>query len=210
MYVPAAFALTDDETAAALRRGGFAHLVTGGDADLHSTSLPLLYHRERHSLVGHVARANPHWRAGDGAPSVAIFAGVHGYVSPRWYPATASTTRMAPTWNYETLTVHGRLVVHDDTDWLLGHVTALTDEHEGGREQPWRVDEVAEASVTAMLRAIVGVEVTIDRVVGKAKLSQNQPEPNRRAVIERLAASAAPEDHALARRMGAAARPGPR
>lgn len=202
MYIPAAFALTADETEAALRRGGFAHLVTAGPGGLLTTPLPLLYDAGRHALVGHVARANPHWREGAGAESVAIFSGVHGYVSPRYYPATAAMSRMAPTWNYETLTVHGRLVVHDDPSWLRAHVTALTDEHERGRDEPWRVSEVADENVTAMLGAIVGLELTIERVEGKAKLSQNQPEPNRQAVIDGLGSSGSAGDRALARRMG--------
>ncbi|MGW0176497.1 FMN-binding negative transcriptional regulator [Rhodococcus sp. NPDC003322] len=203
MYTPAAFALTEDETASALRRGGFAHLVSAGPGGLLTTSLPLLYDESRHAMVGHMARANPHWRDGADAQTVAIFSGVHGYVSPRYYPATAPTTRMAPTWNYEILTVHGRLVVHDDPDWLRTHVTAMTEEHERGRDKPWRVTEVEEENVTAMLRAIVGLELPIERVEAKAKLSQNQPDRNRQAVIDALAVSDDPGDHALAHRMTA-------
>lgn len=203
MYIPAAFALTEDETEAALRRGGFAHLVTVGSGGLLTTPLPLLYDESRHALVGHVARANPHWREGAGAESVAIFSGAHGYVSPRYYPDTAATSRMAPTWNYEVLTVHGTLVVHDDVDWLREHVTALTGEHESDRDDPWGVTEVAEENVTAMLRAIVGLELMIERVEGKAKLSQNQPERNRRSLIDALAASDSQGDHSLSHRMTA-------
>ncbi|CRK51295.1 Transcriptional regulator [Rhodococcus sp. RD6.2] len=201
MYVPTAFALTEDETVDALRRGGFAHLVTATAAGLLTTPLPMLYDEERHRLVGHVSRANPHWRGGNGGQSVAIFSGADGYVSPRWYPEDASRTRMAPTWNYEVLTVHGRLVVHDDVEWVRANVTALTAAHEQDRDEPWRIDEVAARDVDSMLRAIVGVEVVIERAVGKAKLSQNQPDRNRRAVIDGLERSASPGDRTLADRM---------
>lgn len=201
MYVPAPFALTADDTATALGRGGFAHLVTAGPGGLLTTSLPLLHDAVGRRLLGHVSRANPHWRDADGRESVALFTGVDGYVSPRWYPPEASRTRMAPTWNYEVVTVHGRLAIHDDVDWLRGHVLALTEAHERDREQPWSVDEVDAGDVEVMLRAIVGVELVIDRVEGKAKLSQNQPESTRAAVIDTLSGSGSPADRALAERM---------
>ena len=63
MYIPRKFALSDDETTAALAEAGFALLVTHDEAGMMVTPLPMLYDESRHSLVGHVARPNPHWRA---------------------------------------------------------------------------------------------------------------------------------------------------
>ena len=131
MYIPRKFALTDEQTAAALAAVEFAQLVSHDPSGLLVTPLPLMYDEADHSLVGHVSRANPHWHA-DGAESVAIFAGPHTYISPGFYATKNETGKVVPTWNYEILNVYGRLVIHDDPDWLLDLVTKLTERHEAG------------------------------------------------------------------------------
>jgi len=200
MYIPRKFALSDDETQAALAQAGFAHLVTTGSTGLMVTPLPLIYDESQHSLVGHVARANPHWHA-DGAESVAIFTGPQAYISPSWYATKAESGKVVPTWNYEVLHVYGRLVVHDDPDWVRNLVTTLTDHHEGRRSAPWQVADAPESFTRSQLRAIVGVELVISRVEGKAKMSQNQPERNRSGVVAGLKDSDAPQDHLVADRV---------
>jgi len=202
VYLPPKFAPSADDTAAALARAGFAQLVTRAPSGLIVTPLPLLYDRDRHALVGHVARANPHWHA-DGHESVAIFTGAQGYVSPNLYATKAETGKVVPTWNYEVLNVYGRLVAHDDADWVLNLVTMLTNRHEQGRAQPWQVTDAPENYTRAQLRAIVGIELTITKVEGKAKMSQNQPERNRTGVVAGLKQSDAPGDQLVADRVDA-------
>ena len=202
MYIPRQFALSDEETAAALGEAGFAHLVTQDPSGLMVTPLPLLYDADRHSLIGHVSRANPHWKA-DGCESVAIFSGPHAYISPSFYATKTETGKVVPTWNYELLNVYGRLVAHDDADWVLDLVTMLTNRHEQGRAQPWQVTDAPESYTRAQLRAIVGVELVIAKVEGKAKMSQNQPERNRTGVVAGLKESDAPGDQLVADRVEA-------
>lgn len=185
MYVPPKFAMTPDETAAALAAAGFAHLVSHTPDGLIVTPLPLMYDPATHALIGHVARANPHALAA-GAESVATFAGPQAYVSPGFYATKAETGKVVPTWNYDVLAVSGRLVVHDDPDWVLDLVTRLTARHEGGRDQPWQVSDAPEPFVAGQLKAIVGVSLPVDRVEGKAKMSQNQPDRNRDGVVDGL------------------------
>jgi transcriptional regulator len=199
MYIPRQFALSGDETEAALTQAGFAHLVTHDPSGFLVTPLPLLY--EGHSLVGHVSRANRHWQA-DGRESVAIFSGAQAYISPGFYPTKAETGEVVPTWNYDVLTVYGQLVAHDDPDWVLGLVTRLTDRHEQNRAEPWQVTDAPASYTRAQLRAIVGVELVISKVEGKAKMSQNQPERNRIGVIAGLKDSAAQSDQLVADRVG--------
>jgi transcriptional regulator len=198
MYIPRQFALTDDDTEAVLTHGGFAHLVTHAASGFLVTPLPLLY--DGHSLVGHVSRANPHWQA-DGHESVAIFSGAQAYISPSFYPTKAETGKVVPTWNYDVLTVYGRLVAHDDPDWVLGLVTRLTNQHEQNRTEPWRVSDAPASYTRSQLRAIVGVELMISKVEGKAKMSQNQPERNRTGVTAGLKRSAAQSDQLVADRV---------
>ncbi len=200
MYVPPKFALTDAETGAALERGGFAQLVTHTGDGLVVTPLPLLYDRDRHSLVGHVARANPHWKAAGGA-TVAIFCGPQAYISPSFYATKAETGKVVPTWNYDVLTVHGQLIAHDDAEWLHDLVHKLTEQHERGRSAPWQVSDAPESYIAGQLKGIVGVEVSISSVEGKAKMSQNQPDRNRGGVVAGLRQSPEPGDHAVAERV---------
>jgi transcriptional regulator len=200
MYIPPKFALSEAETHAVLAQAGFAHLVTHTGDGMLVTPLPLLYDADRHSLIGHVARANPHWHAVD-APSVAIFSGPQAYISPAFYATKRETGKVVPTWNYDVLTVHGTLRAHDDTDWLRELVTALTDQHERDRQAPWQVGDAPELYVAGQLKGIVGVELVISSVEGKAKMSQNQPDRNRDGVVSGLRESAAPGDHAVAARV---------
>ncbi len=97
---------------------------------------------------------------------------------------------MVPTWNYDVLAAYGRLTVHDDPAWVLALVTALTDRHERNRPQPWHVTDAPEPYVRGQLNAIVGMELVIDRIEAKAKMSQNQTARNRSGVVAGLADSA--------------------
>ncbi len=200
MYIPRKFALTDEQTAAALAAAEFAHLVSHTPSGLLVTPLPLMY--DGRCLVGHVSRANPHWHA-DGAESVAVFAGPHAYISPSLYATKAETGKVVPTWNYETLNVHGHLVIHDDPDWLLDLVTRLTERHEAGGGDPWQVGDAPPDFTRSQLRGIVGIELVIATVEGKAKMSQNQPERNRAGVVAGLRASGDAWDHVVADRVAA-------
>jgi transcriptional regulator len=189
MYVPPKFAVSDDDVADALARAEFAHLVTHAPSGLMVTPLPMLYDADRHSLIGHVARANAHWQAA-GEESVAIFAGPQAYVSPSLYATKAETGKVVPTWNYDVLAAYGTLTVHDDSAWVLALVTALTDRHERDRPEPWHVTDAPESYVRGQVQAIVGVELVIDRIEAKAKMSQNQTARNRSGVVAGLADSA--------------------
>jgi transcriptional regulator len=110
------------------------------------------------------------------------------YISPSWYPTKAVSGKVVPTWNYEIVHAHGDLIAHDDVTWLDGFVRELTERHERGRPEPWSVDDAPPDFVTAMLRGIVGVELAVDRLEGKRKLSQNRPEEDRHGVIAGLVA----------------------
>jgi len=202
VYLPPKFALSPERIDAVLAEAGFAQLVSHTTAGLVVTPLPLLYDAERHALLGHVARANDHWRAA-GAESVAIFTGPQAYVSPSFYPTKAETGKVVPTWNYEVLNVYGTLRVHDDPDWLLDLVTRLTDRHEAGRDRPWRVADAPASYTRAQLNGIVGVELPVERVEAKAKMSQNQPARNRAGVITGLAASQSALDAQVSDRVAA-------
>ena len=199
MYLPKNFEVSQDDTAALLRKGGFGHLVTRApDGSMEVTSMPFLYDADSHSLVGHMARPNPHWRYTAEAESVVIIPGVDAYVSPDYYPSKLETHKVVPTWNYQVLNIHGQLRAHDDRDWLLDHVTKLTDNHESDRSTPWKVTDAPERFIAMQLRGIVGIELSITRVVAKAKLNQNRSAEDRTGVIRRLEQGTRPEQETAA------------
>jgi transcriptional regulator len=179
MYVPAHFREDRPEVLrAAMAEIAFATLVTAG---LEANHLPMLL--DGAHLRGHVARANPVWKAGEGA-GLAIFLGPHAYVSPNWYPSKGETGRAVPTWNYITVHARGPIRWIDDAAWLKAHVTALSNRHEAGRPAPWAVADAPPDYIESMIRGIVGFELAIDTLEGKYKLSQNRDEADRAAVRE--------------------------
>jgi len=187
MYIPDHFREDrPDILRDAVRRIGFATLATqDGKNSLDANHLPMLLQEngDGNVLRGHVARANPVWKKAKGQ-ALAIFLGPHAYVSPNWYPSKAETGKAVPTWNYITVHARGHIRWIQDADWLRAHVTALSDVHEAGRAEPWKVGDAPASYVDSLLRAIVGFELTIETLEGKYKLSQNRDAADREGVRE--------------------------
>jgi transcriptional regulator len=175
VYVPAQFAPDEDDVRQLLAHHAAADLITAGPDGLEATMLPLLHDRDEGTLLGHFARNNDHWKRADGQRCLVIVRGPDSYITPSWYASKAEHGRVVPTWNYVTAHVHGSVTVHDDVDWLESVVRRLTDAHEADRPTPWNVDDAPEKFFRGQLRAIVGVEVHIERIDAKFKLSQNRP-----------------------------------
>jgi transcriptional regulator len=209
MFVPPAFAEKNVETLHALIEDyGFGALVSMTSSGMVATHVPVMLDRARGphgTLVAHVARANPHARALDGAEVLAIFLGPHGYISPSWYGQHPSV----PTWNYAAVHVYGRARLIDDPARLDAIVRDLVRQYESGRYKPWSVDGLPAEYMAGMLRGIVGIEIEIARLEGKLKMSQNRNAADRRAVIAALAEAPRAEDQALAAYMAQHAAPKP-
>ena len=150
------------------------------------------------TLVGHVARANPLWQEAAGREVLVVFQGPQGYVSPGWYASKAEHGKVVPTWNYAMVQARGVLQAHEDPAAVLDIVTRLTERHESGRNLPWKVSDAPAGFVDTLLRAIVGVRIPLDSLVGKFKLSQNRPAADREGVCRGLQADGGDERHALA------------
>lgn len=201
MFTPPLFAEDDPEVVAAMiDHARLGLLATHGPEGLQATHLPFLHDRERGRLVGHIARANRQWQVSEG-PALVVFAGPEAYVSPNWYPSKAVDGKQVPTWNYEAVHVTGAVEWFHEEARLRDVVARLSDRFEAGRPRPWALDEAPADYIDRLLRGIVGVEVAIERIEAKRKLSQNKPEPERKGVAEGLMTSDDPRDHALARRM---------
>jgi transcriptional regulator len=138
-------------------------------------------------LRGHVARANPLWRSADGREVLVQFNGPQAYISPSYYPSKAEHGKAVPTWNYVLVQAHGRLRAVDDATATHRLVSELTGRHEGGRAAPWAVDDAPPDYIAQMVRAVVGIEISVTALVGKWKLSQNRSAADRDGVVEGLA-----------------------
>jgi transcriptional regulator len=186
LYRPAAFA-SDDQAAIArlLDEHPFATLITAGAGEPQISHLPLLHQSgpaPHGSLIGHMARANPHWSHFGSGASLAIFHGPHAYVSPSWYAQPAT---QVPTWNYAVVHVHGRAEIVADRAATLATLQQMVARFEGGRAAPWRLQPEG-ARLDAMVGAIVAFRIEIERIDAKFKLSQNKDEEDRRRVASAL------------------------
>lgn len=187
-----------------VRAQSVGQLITvGADGVPEATLLPVLWEGER--LLAHIARANRQWeRIVDGSPALVVVSGPDAYISPRWYATKREHGRVVPTWNYSALHLSGPVRVVDDLEWVREAVSLLTGRHEGGRTDPWQVTDAPEKFVASQLRAIVGIELTVAKVEGKAKLSQNRSDADRQGAIDGLATEGEPAAHDVAAAMSRA------
>jgi transcriptional regulator len=195
MYIPAAFAETDPTRIHEfIEQHSFGVLVSQVDGLPFATHLPFLLERTagpHGTLVGHVARANPHWRQLGGQTAVAIFSGPHAYISPTWY----ESEQVVPTWNYTAVHAYGRVVIVEDAGALLEIVRQMAGVYERNMSRPWVFDG-STTFARRMATQIVGFHIEIEKIEGKAKLNQNQPAERREKVVRALKARG--DENALA------------
>lgn len=203
MYLPTHFEESRVEVMHALIRAHpLASLVIHGADGLIANHIPLRVLDAPAPfgvLRGHVARANPLWRqVGTGIEALAIFQGPQSYITPSHYPTKHLTAKVVPTWNYAVVHAHGTLRAVDDPQWLRAFLETLTDEHEAQFAKRWHVTDAPEDFIAMQLRAIVGVELTITRLVGKWKMSQNRVPADRAGVVAGLQAQGSADSLAVA------------
>lgn len=179
----------------------FGALVTASSEGLFATHLPFVLDRTQGmhgTIAGHVARANRHHRlTAPGTEALVIFLGPDAYITPSWYATKLEHGRVVPTWNYVAVHVYGALRFVDDPAFLARQLEALTAQHEGGRERPWSIDDAPADYITQQARAIIGVELTITRLEGKWKMSQNRPTADIDGVVQGLVESSMEAERAV-------------
>ena len=177
MYVPDHFKVSDqEEIYSFLEANAFGQLISLQDDRLTASHLPFLLSSDRKNLRCHLARQNTQWQQLGDQQVLVTFLGPHDYISPSWYQ-----TPGVPTWNYQALHVYGHCRVFDAADELAALVDSLSHRYESAFESPWEPQYR-----DAMLKAIVGVEISIDEIQCKYKLSQNRPAADQEGVIDKL------------------------
>jgi transcriptional regulator len=178
----------------------FASLITMGSSGMFASHIPMVLEQGGSfgCLKGHISRANRQWR--DYTPSVealAIFAGPQHYITPSWYPEKQETGRVVPTWNYVVVHAYGHLKVIEDSEWLMTHLQKLTTTHEAEFMVPWKISDAPSDYIASQLKGIMGLEMSINRLEGKWKVSQNRSERDRNGVAAGLAELNTTESRAM-------------
>ena len=174
-----------------IERYPLATIIRHGPSGLAADHVPLLHVQQSGTagkLIGHVARNNPLWQCPADQELLVVFQGPSTYISPNWYASKHETGKVVPTWNYAVVHAYCSLRALDDAEQVRQIVTALTDRHEATQTQPWRVSDAPEEYTAKLLENIVGIELVIQRLQGKWKVSQNQPEKNRASIAQGLSA----------------------
>jgi transcriptional regulator len=202
MYSPSHFQETRPEVMHELMRAhALACIVVTTPDGLAADHVPLHFRAdgsEHGSLVGYVARANPLWRNADGAQVLVIFQGDDAYISPNWYPSKAVDGKVVPTWNYAVVHAHGMLRAVHDAAWILDLLKTLTNAHEQSQSHPWKVEDAPAGYTEKLLAGIVGIQIDIQSLSGKWKMSQNRPASERAGVADGLNAVGSDTANAVA------------
>ena len=159
-------------------------LISYGPAGLIANAIPFRLEEGGLKLTCHVARANSQWKELQQNPDcLVVFQGPQAYVSPGFYPSKAEHGKVVPTWNYIIVQARGRASIIEDAAWIMGQVSALTQDHEATRPAPWAASDAPDDFMKMQLRAIIGIEITIQELSGKWKMSQNRNDADRQGVI---------------------------
>lgn len=191
MYVPKHYEETRIEVLHELIRAnplGVLVTLTSGELDANHIPFEIAPGPQPFgTLRGHIARANPLWRdVPRDVEALVVFQGPSAYVSPSWYPRKRETGKVVPTWFYAVVHAHGPLQIIDDKTWLRDFVETLTNRHEAGRDEPWKVSDAPADYIDNSIRAIVGIEIPVSRLIGKWKVNQHRSAEDHAGVVEGL------------------------
>ena len=186
MYIPRHFQPSDKAAQEFLSQIESGHLVSNTEKGLVSTLLPLIYDQETNSLLGHVAKLNVQASLPTNQDALVISMLNETYISPNWYASKEEHHKVVPTWDYMLVHAYGQLVIHNDPDWILNQVTRLTNHFEASQSKPWNVDQAPTDYVDGQIRAIVGIELKINRIEASFKMSQNKSKADLDGVIAGL------------------------
>ena len=189
MYTPKHFEENDPQILGNLMSGfSFALLVTAQNGTPLGTHLPLLYEATGANgiLVGHLARANNHWRQFDGGTeAMAVFQGPHSYISPNWY----ANDGLVPTWNYATIHAYGQPQAIEDPIETKDILARLVKANETDTTGNWSMSRLSSDEIKKQLKGIVAFRMPIDRLEGKFKMGQNRPPEDVLAAVKGLRAA---------------------
>ncbi len=161
----------------------FATLITVAENTPLVSQVPLtpIWMGEKIVLVGHLARANSHWKSFALSKATVIFQGPHTYITPKWY-----VENDVPTWNYSTVHVTGQIELIESADGIVDCLNLLTAHVEQNWPSGWEFFIPDDLSGNALAKSIIGFRIIVDEINYKKKLSQNRSPADRAGVLEGL------------------------
>lgn len=205
MHIPSIHKVTDtDILYQFIKDYPLATLVSVENSVLNANHIPLYLQTstEKATLQGHINKANTMWQeCVEDQKVLLIFHGPNAYISPNYYESKQHTSKQVPTWNYSVVHVQGRIYFKHDRQWTLQSIENLTDYHESSQAHPYSIADAPKEYIDTLLKAVVGMEVMIDTLVGNFKLSQNKTHDDWAGVISALRASGKESDCLVAQQM---------
>jgi len=192
MYIPSHFLETDPEKITQfIKTHPLGLMVAYVDGELVGNHLVFMASNENivvgSKLISHTAKANPIWKIGEKKQKVLlVFSGYETYISPSSYPTKKETHKVVPTYNYLSVHINGTLSAIQDEEDKHHIVKILTEKMESSRKDPWAVTDAPKDYIETMLANIVGVELLVEKIEAKWKVSQNRPARDRQGVIDDL------------------------
>jgi transcriptional regulator len=185
MYIPKHFTINNEEDIYEfIEKNSFAALFSQHNGEPYATHLPLLLNKEEGFLYGHFARPNEQWKDIVNQKVLVIFQGPHCYISPSWY----ETNQAVPTWNYVAIHAYGQLEFVEDEQEVFESLSDMVNKYEKP-DSSYHLENVDENFIKGMSKGIVGFKININKIEGKAKLSQNHPAARQELIIEQLESS---------------------
>lgn len=182
MYIPSYFKIEDRAIVYdVMKEHSFATLISQHNGIPFATHLPLLLNNENTYLYGHFARPNSQWKDIVNQTVLAIFHGPHCYISPSWY----ETNKAVPTWNYVTVHVYGEVELLEDEQELMASLQELVLKYEAP-DSSYKLQDVDNEFLANMYKGVQGFKIKINKIEGKAKLSQNHSRQRQELVINQL------------------------
>ena len=183
-------------------RWPFATIVANGPDWPLSAQSPLVMVAGQLAVEFHLAKANAALPVMQpGAKVMAILQGPSAHVSPSWYRGRfplpeSDRSRTAPTWDYLTLTLRGRLEILAD-DGLASHLADLVAQHEAA--DGWRLSEIDPQFFSQLRTHIRGFRLRIEGFDCVAKYSQDKGDQDIPGVIAGLTARGQGQDLEVAK-----------
>lgn len=194
MYIPEHFTMKEVTAAyKVIQENSFATLFSTHKGMPFATHLPLVLNKEKTHLYGHFARPNPQWKDIQNQTVLTVFHGPHCYISPSWY----ETNKAVPTWNYVTVHVYGEVELIRDEHEVMNSLNEMVVKYEAP-DSSYRLQEVDAEFLAGMSKGVQGFKIKIDKIEGKAKVSQNHSVHRQELVIKQLEQSSFPDEQQIA------------
>jgi transcriptional regulator len=204
MYIPKAFSCDIQSSIRAIKEIQLGAMTIFADDDFLVSNIPFIVKEDNDliTLEGHVAKTNDIWKFANKENKILVtFQGCSSYISPNYYPSKQKDHKAVPTYNYQAIHCYGNAKSHHSEEWILNHLTELTNKNENNKKNQWQISDAPIDYINGLVSNIVGIEIIVKKIDGILKMSQNHSKENRLGVIAGLLQSKKSKELNVARIM---------